>query len=206
MKKTRIVGLLLVFVLVTSCFVGGTFAKYASQGSGSDKAVVAKWSINVNSSEIAVNPEVTQVKFNLFDTAYELQGDTITDTDDNDIDQTENYIAPGTGGEFELVITNNSQVTAKYTVKLTHVNSSNIPLEYSLDGINWNPDISQVTITNDNLAMNGGTKTETVYWRWQFNDVANLKDDNTDTALGISAQTTAPTITVTATIYAEQVD
>jgi hypothetical protein len=44
MKKTRIMGLLLVLVLVTSCFAGGTFAKYTSVATGSDEANVAKWS------------------------------------------------------------------------------------------------------------------------------------------------------------------
>ena len=69
MKKTRIVGLLLVFVLVTSCFVGGTFAKYASKATGSDTATVAKWSIFAGSSndnqEIATATPVNDVKFDI---------------------------------------------------------------------------------------------------------------------------------------------
>ena len=45
MKKFRIVTVLLALCLITSSFVGGTFAKYVSEASGSDTAVVAKWSI-----------------------------------------------------------------------------------------------------------------------------------------------------------------
>lgn len=46
MKKTntmRVAVLLLALALVTSCFVGGTFAKYTSSISGKDNARVAYW-------------------------------------------------------------------------------------------------------------------------------------------------------------------
>ena len=40
-KTMRVAGLLLALVLVTSCFVGGTFAKYVTSGTGADHAKVA---------------------------------------------------------------------------------------------------------------------------------------------------------------------
>ena len=40
--------LLLALTLVTSCFVGGTFAKYATEASGKDLARVAKWGVVVD--------------------------------------------------------------------------------------------------------------------------------------------------------------
>lgn len=43
----RVAGLLLALVLVTSCFVGGTFAKYVTSGTGADHAKVAKWGVKV---------------------------------------------------------------------------------------------------------------------------------------------------------------
>lgn len=43
----RVAGLLLALVLVTSCFVGGTFAKYVTSGTGADYAKVAKWGVKV---------------------------------------------------------------------------------------------------------------------------------------------------------------
>lgn len=42
-KTMRVAGLLLALVLVTSCFVGGTFAKYVTSGHGNDSARAAKW-------------------------------------------------------------------------------------------------------------------------------------------------------------------
>lgn len=46
-KTMRVAGLLLALVLVTSCFVGGTFAKYVTSGTGADHAKVAKWGVKV---------------------------------------------------------------------------------------------------------------------------------------------------------------
>lgn len=41
-KLMRASGFLLVLTLITSCFVGGTFAKYVSRAETSDSARVAK--------------------------------------------------------------------------------------------------------------------------------------------------------------------
>ena len=50
-KTMRVAGLLLALVLVTSCFVGGTFAKYVTSGTGGDHAKVAKWGVKVEAHE-----------------------------------------------------------------------------------------------------------------------------------------------------------
>ena len=46
----RVAGLLLALVLVTSCFVGGTFAKYVTSGGGTDEARVAKFGVKVTAT------------------------------------------------------------------------------------------------------------------------------------------------------------
>lgn len=46
----RVAGLLLALVLVTSCFVGGTFAKYVTYGGGQDHARVAKFGVKVEAT------------------------------------------------------------------------------------------------------------------------------------------------------------
>ena len=43
----RIAGGLLALVLVTSCFVGSTFAKYVTSGDAADNARVAKWGVSI---------------------------------------------------------------------------------------------------------------------------------------------------------------
>ncbi len=47
----RAAVLMLALVLITSCFVGGTFAKYVTSGTGGDNAKVAKWGVTVTAHE-----------------------------------------------------------------------------------------------------------------------------------------------------------
>ena len=47
-KTMRVAGLLLALVLVTSCFVGGTFAKYVTSDHKVDSARAAKWGVVVD--------------------------------------------------------------------------------------------------------------------------------------------------------------
>ena len=43
----RAAVLMLALVLITSCFVGGTFAKYVTSGEAADNARVAKWGVSI---------------------------------------------------------------------------------------------------------------------------------------------------------------
>lgn len=217
MKKFRIVGLLLVLCLITSSFVGVTFAKYISTATGNDTAVVAKWEITYNDLVNSTSTDITDTatfSFDLFNTI----GDTNTPkVDDVDVANAANpnpmIIAPGTSGSFEFSIVNASEVSAKYTIALTETNTGNIPLQYSVDGSTWKDSIAELVmddLTDQAIAM-GGTATKTVHWRWVFDNVATPighagQTDVTDTALGVAAQSTAPTVTITATITATQLD
>ena len=46
----RAAAVLFALALITSCFVGGTFAKYVTDGTGSDKARVAKFGVTVEAN------------------------------------------------------------------------------------------------------------------------------------------------------------
>lgn len=240
MKKIRIVGLLLVLVLITSSFVGGTFAKYTSTATGSDKAVIAKWHIMVDNTDIATEQEFT---FDLFKTIQDDPDPVIGGSDDLHVDnaasnvaETPQIIAPGTGGAFNLVVKNLSQVYAEYDLNLA-INFENmpqdaqgeltVPLEFKAMCGNevltdWTDTISNLNFENRQLAYadhstEADDETITIFWRWRFEQFeANAEDDvkaekdGIDTLLGIAAQTappaTPPTVTVTATVLAEQVD
>lgn len=205
MKKNnamRWAVVLLVLVLMTSCFVGATFAKYTSKASGSATATVAKWSFTVNGNEFAT--ENATLTFSLFNTINDT-GNTAAETDVAD-----QKIAPGTAGSFALKIKNASEVNAKWTVTLVETNANNIPLQYSIDGTTWKDSVAELTaadLTDKTIAMNGET-TVTVYWRWAFegeNGHAG-QTDATDTALGVAARDTAANVTITATLTATQAD
>lgn len=79
MKKTKFMRaalLLLVLTLITSCFVGGTFAKYTTSAEGTDKARVAYWGFD----------QEAYTAFDLFDVTY----------DNVKAQNNENVVAPGT--------------------------------------------------------------------------------------------------------------
>lgn len=197
-KMMRIASVLLIAVLMTTCAISGTFAKYVSEATGADTARVAKWAFNVGAANIA---QTNTFVFDLF--SY---------TDDHvDVDGSgsEKVIAPGTTGSFAIQLTNNSEVIAVYSIDFTEVrtasdNGNVIPMEYSLDNINWETSIDDIDLTAKDvaLAMNGGTTTITVYWRWAFE---NASGNHIDTDLGQDYDG-VPNVTVTANILAEQVD
>ena len=210
MKKNRtlrVSALLLALTLITTCFVGGTFAKYTSSTEGSDVATVAKWSFHVGSTEFATT-DPTTFAFNLFDT--------IKDTgriDEKDV--VAGKIAPGTSGQFLMAIRNTSEVNAKYTVALTETNASNVPLQYSVNGTDWKGSIAELSMDalTDKSLKYGLLDLVTVYWRWVFDEnvvgerLHAGQTDGTDTALGIAAQeASVPSVQITAKVTATQVD
>lgn len=91
MKNNRIMkaaGALLVLVLVTSCFVGSTFAKYTTAGTGSDSARVAKFGVRIEANGSTFAKE------------YATDDEHVAGTITKSVVSTENVIAPGTKGEM----------------------------------------------------------------------------------------------------------
>lgn len=202
-KLVKFTMFVLLITIVAIVLVSGTYAKYTSKVSGESTATVAKWSIKVNDNELAA--ENSTVTFNLFDTINDT-GNTAKETD-----VANKKIAPGTAGSFDLKVKNESEVTAKYAISF-EVSESDIPLEFSTDkGVTWKDSITAPA--EKTLAVGAAEDTVTVQWRWVYEVAdstdANIVDANVDaadTTLGIAAQTTAPTVTVTTTLTATQVD
>ena len=191
----RLVAVLAVTMMFTMCFVGGTFAKYTSSATGTDSATVAKWSFKVGETDIATTDTFT---FDLFKTIKDSDGIN-NETEMNPVDGS--IIAPGTQGSFDLVLKNESQVTAQYAIDYTVTNNNDIPVKFSVDGgSNWTSDLADVAASDSTkLAANSGTTTIKVQWKWDFNG----SDDSFDTALGIGGNAV---LTVKAEVTATQVD
>lgn len=191
----RLVAVLAVTMMFTTCFVGGTFAKYTSSATGSDSATVAKWDIKVGGTNIATNDTFT---FDLFKT--------ITDSDltssENDMSPVDgSIIAPGTSGKFEIQIKNDSAVNATYAIDYTVTNEGSIPVQFSVDGgATWTDTLADVSATDINM---GATATVTVQWRWRFEADNVTEGDNADTTLGKDG---TATLEVSAKVTATQVD
>lgn len=201
-KLVKFTLFVLLITIVAIVLVSGTFAKYTSKVSGSSStATVAKWSIEVNDTEITVgNPSVD---FDLFTTINDT-GNTAAETD-----VVSNKIAPGTEGKFDLKIENLSEVSAKYSIKFELPENNTIPIEFSADnGANWYKASDPILSTSD-LAAQTGTTTITVQWRWAYEGASSenytdTQTDETDTALGTAV--TPATLTVTTTLTVTQVD
>lgn len=205
----RIAAGVMTAALLSTCAISSTFAKYTSESTGTATARVAKWDILFGEEKTTMSKTFT---FDLYSTLY----DTTANNEETDVKKGDDVtrIAPGTQGSFAVKITNNSEVTAKYTVSFaigytddtanTEVKSVTIPLQFSKDRSDWKTSIADLDIVNTaavNLAM-GGNDTYTVYWKWDYEDTTDDDRDKNDTILG----TAGAEIQITATVTATQVN
>ena len=111
-KMMRLASVLLVAVLMSTCAISGTFAKYVTNGTAKSEARVAKFGVRVNTTG------------DLFSTTYAV--------DDKDADQakitsnsvisstTENVVAPGTKGSLtNMTITGMPEVAVRVANEAT---------------------------------------------------------------------------------------
>ena len=206
MKKNymmRIAAVLLVLVLLSTCVISGTFAKYVTADSKNDKAQVAKWGVTVEAQ-----------LDDLFVDEYKLDDTTIDDYANKVAVYAAaetNILAPGTSGAQEnaLVVTGTPEVAVSvdYTVVIELANwevdykggTTFMPLvitltidnaskEYKVgDGGYANVAALKRAIENDVNALDKAyvapnadlAKTISISWSWAFNG-----NDANDTALG----------------------
>ncbi len=101
-KTLRTLAVLLIMVLLTSCIVGTTFAKYITQANGTDKARVAKW----------FNGAVADVNIDLFESEYLDPADGEVTVDSNNAATDSNTINPAKGIGSNNVNDVNGKTTA----------------------------------------------------------------------------------------------
>lgn len=88
-KMMRIASALLIAVLLTTCAISGTFAKYVTKGEDMDSARVAKWGVTVNvAAKDAFKTEYAKDSGN----EYAVTGNTVISSGTDDV------LAPGTTG------------------------------------------------------------------------------------------------------------
>ena len=88
----RSAGLLLVLVLVTSCFVGSTFAKYTVGGKGKDTARVAKFGVTITAEGT------------MFAEEYATDDGDVKEIITKSVVSTEKVVAPGTKGNMSSIV------------------------------------------------------------------------------------------------------
>ena len=203
MKKNtmmRVASALMIAVLLTTCAISGTFAKYTTKYSVDDSARVAYWGFN----------EPTGVTWNLFTHG---DGNVIASVDGKDL------IAPGTTGTATLTLAfapngtiTKPEVAYTYQVSLTATgtynkldDNPNFVWKYNGNEYQKFAELAAEINSSENVAAGNlpvAPQTYTIGWEWKFNesDAAN----NADTEMGNA--TDLDNITVTLTITATQVN
>ena len=106
----RAAVLMLALVLITLCFVGGTFAKYVTGGSGSDSARVAKFGVAVTANGTMFAKEYATDDPGAVGTIAK----SVVSSDDSKL------VAPGTKGDMvSVVLTGTPEVAVKVTYDAT---------------------------------------------------------------------------------------
>lgn len=234
MKRNRWMragGLLVVLTLITSCFVGGTFAKYVTENEGMDTARVAKWGVVVT-----VTGDGFKTSYGK-DYAYSnVEGDTVISSTE------EKVVAPGTKGTFGGVeITGKPEVAVKIeTTADVDLSGWNVadgdefycPLVFTIgdktiNGLDYSrstaggegsfenaiKDAIQKATTKEveaNTDLTAIGEDITYSWEWPFEnakgDVANQSDE-LDTKLGNNAANgNAPTVSITVKTTVTQIN
>lgn len=109
-KMMRAAAIMMALVLVTSCFVGGTFAKYVTSGQGSDSARVAKWGV-----EVTVGTDTDK---DIFKTEYATHNNDYKETITTSVksSDTDKLVAPGTSGHIDFSISGKPETAVKIDI------------------------------------------------------------------------------------------
>ena len=142
-KTMRVASLLLVAVLLTTCVISGTYAKYVTSGETSDTARVAKFGVTVTAtSDLFLDMYETD------DADYEGTYSVVASNDDN-------VVAPGTEGDIAAAgLTGTPEVAVR-------VSYENVDFEI---GDNWvvgedDDFYCPLVITVNDTAIDGATYT-----------------------------------------------
>ena len=141
----RAAVLMLALVLITSCFVGGTFAKYVTSGSGTDSARVAKFGVTVTASG------------DLFAKEYATDDQTVVGTIAKSVISTDKVVAPGTESNGDFVaatVTGTPEVAVRVSYKL---DTATLQLENwkDADGKFYCPLVFKVKTPDGNTVISG---------------------------------------------------
>lgn len=214
-SATKVAGVMAALTLATSCFAGGTLAKYVTSATGGDQARVAKFGV-----EITANGDAFATSYN----GEGLNASSVTVKSDND-----KLVAPGTSGSVTAAtISGTPEVmvevdrSAEVTLAGWEIDASDYycPLTVSVDGtdvygMNYTSMSEFEQAIEDTISKTQtyapGTDLSTVSadmptvsWKWAFEGSDGKQTDEKDTKLGNLSS--APTIQMNITTSVTQVD
>ncbi len=173
MKTNRIVALLAVLCLITTCFVGTTLAKYTVTSEAGDSARVAKFGVEIVSADKMFNDSYKDAETTY--TANE-EGDAITVQADT---EGTNVVAPGTKGAlvgFAVTGTPEVDVTVTYVADLALTG-------WEVDGAYYCP----IVITVNDEDIDGGSFASAAEFEAAVEEAIEEKAATYDTNTDLSA-------------------
>ena len=219
MKKNvmmRLASFLLVAVLISTSAISGTYAKYVTEGTGTDTARVAKWGVT-----ITANGETFAKEYATDDAVF---------TEANSVISTDKVVAPGTNGTMaSMTLTGTPEVA----VRVSYAAAFDVSDNWVVDGDFYCPLVVKVNGTafdgraytsaaDFELSVNNaigaysndypaGTDLSTVAadslavtWEWPFSTSA--ENDKKDTKLGDKAVAEDITVVLSVTTTVTQID
>ena len=223
-KMMRIASVLLVAVLLSTCAISGTFAKYITEKESTDTARVAKFGV-----DLAVTVDgAFATEYDADTTATDKLGVAIAKTVVASSTDSDNLVAPGTKGDLmaSATIAGTPEVAVNVkqeaTLVLTgwEVNGTYYcPLVITVDGTKfYGMDYTsaaefiaavEAALDSDvNYAPNTDlTESHSVTWAWAFEGTDGKQTDELDTALGnYAAKTGDIEISFTYKVIVTQID
>lgn len=229
-KMMRLASALLVLVLLTTCAISGTFAKYVTTQTGSDNARVAKFGVVITANGSAFADEYATDDENVVATIAKSV------VNAGSVDE-KNLVAPGTAGEMVAMTLSGTPevaVEVKYEATLTLTGWEDAegnfycPIVFTVNGVEIKQDATNDTAEklqaavvaainaytanygpNQNLATEATVGTPDVSWSWPFSTGAenDVKDTHLgDAAAGIIDDAEAATIVLQVVTTVTQID
>ncbi len=187
-KRTfkRLAVITAALALVSTTAVAGTMAKYISVADTTGTGAVALWDVDFTGGNMnATETIATGHTFNIVDTT--IKSGSLVDT----------QLAPGTSGEFHMIVTNNSEVQVALTIAIDEVIAdgaqSTIPANMvfcdTADGTYGT--LAEVEAKYQDKVLDIGSTTATeldiaVFWKWEYGteDTTISEEDKEDIADG----------------------
>ena len=223
-KMMRIASVLLVAVLLTTCAISGTFAKYITEKESTDTARVAKFGV-----DLAVTVDgAFATEYDADTTATDKLGVAIAKTVVASSTDSDNLVAPGTNGDLmaSATIEGTPEVAVNVKQEATLVltgweveGTYYCPLVITVDGAKFYgmdytsaaefiAAVEAVLDSNVNYEPNTDlTESHSVTWEWAFEGTDGKQTDVKDTALGdYAAKTGDIEISFTYKVTVTQID
>ena len=223
-KMMRIASVLLVAVLLSTCAISGTFAKYVTSKENTDTARVAKFGV-----DLAVTVDgAFATEYNADTAADDEHGVAIAKTVVAATGDPDNLLAPGTEGDLmaSATISGTPEVAVNVKQEATLVltgwaveGTYYCPLVITVDGNEFYgmdytsaaafiADVEAALDSDVNYAPNTDlTESHSVTWAWAFEGTDGKQTDELDTALGnYAAKTGDIKISFTYKVTVTQID